>query len=35
MSAYKKIECDIVDKNYLLQALTALGFKPEIGRAHV
>lgn len=28
MSAYKKIECDIVDKKFLLDALMSLGFKP-------
>jgi hypothetical protein len=28
MSAYKKIECEIVDKNSLLSALSSLGFKP-------
>lgn len=28
MSAYKKIECEIVDKNSLLNALFSLGFKP-------
>ena len=28
MSAYKKIECEIVDKNSLLNALSSLGFKP-------
>ena len=30
MSAYKKIECEIVDKDCLLEALHLLGFKPEI-----
>ena len=28
MSAYKKIECEIVDKNSLLSALSSLGFEP-------
>ena len=27
MSAYKKIDCDIVDKKYLLAALESLGFQ--------
>lgn len=30
MSAYKKIECNIVDKDTLLEALKTLGFKPEV-----
>lgn len=30
MSAYKKIECDIVDKESLLEALNLLGFNPEV-----
>ena len=30
MSAYKKIECEIVDKDCLLEALELLGFKPEV-----
>jgi hypothetical protein len=30
MSAYKKIECEIVDKDCLLEALSLLGFKPEV-----
>lgn len=30
MSAYKKIECDIVDKESLLEALSLLGFTPEV-----
>lgn len=30
MSAYKKIECEIVDKDCLIEALQLLGFKPEI-----
>ena len=30
MSAYKKIECDIVDKESLLEALNLLGFTPEV-----
>ena len=29
MSAYKKIECNIVDKETLLEALKALGFNPD------
>ena len=29
MSAYKKIKCEIVSKNILLQALHALGFCPK------
>ena len=28
MSAYKKIECEIVDKKFLLDALESLGFTP-------
>ena len=28
MSAYKKIECEIVDKKFLLDALESLGFEP-------
>ena len=30
MSAYKKIECEIVDKDCLLEALELLGFIPEV-----
>ena len=30
MSAYKKIECEIVDKDCLLEALSLLGFSPEV-----
>jgi len=30
MSAYKKIECEIVDKDCLLEALSLLGFTPDI-----
>ena len=30
MSAYKKIECDIVDKESLLEALSLLGFTPDV-----
>ena len=30
MSAYKKIECEIVDKDCLLEALSLLGFQPEV-----
>lgn len=30
MSAYKKIECEIVDKDCLLEALELLGFKPDV-----
>jgi hypothetical protein len=30
MSAYKKIECNIVDKETLLEALKALGFNPDV-----
>ena len=30
MSAYKKIECEIVDKNCLLEALSLLGFSPDV-----
>jgi hypothetical protein len=30
MSAYKKIECDIVDKDSLLEALSLLGFSPDV-----
>jgi len=30
MSAYKKIECEIVDKDCLLEALKLLGFEPEV-----
>ena len=30
MSAYKKIECEIVDKECLLEALSLLGFNPDI-----
>ena len=30
MSAYKKIECEIVDKDCLLEALELLGFTPEV-----
>lgn len=30
MSAYKKIECDIVDKESLLEALSLLGFFPDV-----
>ena len=30
MSAYKKIECQIVDKECLLEALSLLGFNPDI-----
>ena len=30
MSAYKKIECNIVDKETLLDALKALGFNPDV-----
>ena len=30
MSAYKKIECDIVDKDCLLKALKELGFEPDV-----
>ena len=30
MSAYKKIECEIVDKDCLLEALSLLGFSPDI-----
>ena len=30
MSAYKKIECDIVDKDTLLEALKLLGFSPDV-----
>lgn len=30
MSAYKKIECEIVDKDCLLEALALLGFQPDV-----
>ena len=30
MSAYKKIECQIVDKECLLEALSLLGFNPDV-----
>ena len=30
MSAYKKIECEIVDKDCLLEALKLLGFTPDV-----
>ena len=30
MSAYKKIECEIVDKDCLLEALKLLGFSPDV-----
>ena len=30
MSAYKRIECDIVDKESLLEALSLLGFTPDV-----
>ena len=30
MSAYKKIECEIVDKECLLEALSLLGFNPDV-----
>jgi len=30
MSAYKKIECEIVDKDCLLEALKLLGFEPKV-----
>ena len=30
MSAYKKIECEIVDKECLLEALKLLGFSPSV-----
>lgn len=30
MSAYKKIECEIVDKDCLVEALRLLGFSPDI-----
>ena len=30
MSAYKKIECEIVDKDCLLEALSLLGFSPNV-----
>ena len=30
MSAYKKIECEIVDKDCLLEALKLLGFLPDV-----
>ena len=30
MSAYKKIECEIVDKDTLLEALNLLGFSPDV-----
>ena len=30
MSAYKKIECNIVDKETLLEALKSLGFNPDV-----
>lgn len=30
MSAYKKIECKIVDKDSLLEALKLLGFSPDV-----
>ena len=30
MSAYKKIECEIVDKDCLLEALSLLGFTPDV-----
>jgi hypothetical protein len=30
MSAYKKIECEIVDKECLLEALGLLGFSPDV-----
>lgn len=30
MSAYKKIECEIVDKDCLLEALNLLGFTPDV-----
>lgn len=30
MSAYKKIECEIVDKDCLLEALKLLGFAPDV-----
>ena len=30
MSAYKKIECEIVDKVSLLEALKLLGFSPDV-----
>lgn len=29
MSAYKKIQCEIVDKSFLLDALALLGLQPE------
>ena len=30
MSAYKKIECEIVDKETLIEALKLLGFSPDV-----
>jgi len=30
MSAYKKIECEIVDKDTLIEALKLLGFSPDV-----
>ena len=30
MSAYKKFECSLVNRSYLLQGLTELGFHPQI-----
>jgi len=30
MSAYRKIECEIVDKDCLLEALELLGFQPDV-----
>ena len=30
MSAYKKIECEIVDKDCLIEALSLLGFSPDV-----
>jgi len=30
MSAYKKIECEIVDKDCLIEALSLLGFTPDV-----
>jgi hypothetical protein len=32
MSAYKKIKCELVNKNVLLQALEGLGFSPIVNK---
>ena len=32
MSAYKKIKCELVNKNILIQSLKALGFSPIINK---